>query len=254
MYRFYLPPELAAGPALTLTGHEAHHALHVLRLRRGDSVTVLDGAGAQRLCEVQDCGRDHLGLKVLERRHTPPLACQVTLLQALPKGKIIETIIQKATELGAARIVPLLTDRVVAHLDGGAAAAKAAKWQAVAVEAIKQCGSPWLPKVEEPVTPREFIERGQNVELPLLASLQEDARHPRDYFRAYGLAHRRLPSTVCVWIGPEGDFTPDELVLIRSAGARPITLGPFVLRTDTAACYCLSVINYELQSPLEQHV
>ncbi len=254
MHRFYLPPEKAAAPVLTLTGQEAHHALHVLRLRQGDIVTVLDGAGTQILCEVQDGARDHLRLKVTEQRRLPPPGCQVTLLQALPKGKTIETIIQKATELGVARIVPLLTDRVVVHLDSQAGGTKLAKWHAVAVEAVKQCGSPWLPKIEPPITPREYIQRAENVELPMVASLQDNARHPREYFRAFQTTNRRLPSSVCVWIGPEGDFTQEELKLIQSAGARPITLGRLVLRADTAAIYCLSILNYELQAPSESHL
>lgn len=254
MHRFYVTPEESVGPVLTLGGHEAHHGLHVLRLRRGECVTVLNGAGLQLLCEVQDGSRGYLDLRVLERRQAAPPACQVTLLQALPKGKTIETIIQKATELGVATIVPLLTDRVVAHLPGEAGAAKVAKWQAVAVEAIKQCGCPWLPKIEEPVAPCEFIRRSQNVELPLVAALRGEARHPREYFRAFETTHQRLPASIWIWIGPEGDFTAAELELISSAGARPITLGPLVLRTDTAALYCLSIVNYELQYPSENRV
>ena len=153
MHRFYLPPEQCQEPTLFLTGREAHHARHVLRIRRGERVTVLDGAGQEFLCEVQEYDRDKVRLAVVEKRFHPAPPCQVTLLQAVPKGKIIEAIIQKATELGASRIVPLLSERVVAQLDDAEAARKAAKWQLVAIEAIKQCGSAWLPRVEPPLTP-----------------------------------------------------------------------------------------------------
>src|SRR6266571_9144809 len=113
MPRFYLPPDQCAEAALFLTGREAHHAIHVLRLRRGDSITVLDGAGTEFRCEVEEYDRDKVKLAMTEKISVPPLPCQITLLQALPKGKIIESIIQKATELGAFRIVPLLSERVI---------------------------------------------------------------------------------------------------------------------------------------------
>jgi 16S rRNA (uracil1498-N3)-methyltransferase len=249
MSRFYLPPEQCQGPVLTLTDREAHHAVHVLRLQRGDPVTVLDGVGHEFLCEVQDASRSQLNLRIREKRSASPLPCQITLLQALPKAKLIESIIQKATELGAARIVPLLSERVVTRIDDEGAAHKTAKWQWVAVDAIKQCGSPWLPRVEAPVTPQQFLQRKEQCELPLVASLPRPAQHPRQYFRTFQQQHGRLPVSACVWVGPEGDFTPEELDLILASGAQPITLGPLVLRAETAAIYCLSVLSYELHAP-----
>jgi 16S rRNA (uracil1498-N3)-methyltransferase len=249
MHRFYLPPSECRTSPLTLSGREAHHALHVLRLRRGDTVTVLDGAGRRLRCSVQDCGRDTVSLAVVEEQSLPPLPCQITLLQAVPKGKLLESIVQKATELGVARIVPLLTERVVTRLDHEDAAHRTSKWQLAAIEAVKQCGCAWLPRVETPLTPQQFLGRNEKFELPFLASLQPGSKHPRLSFRAFYAAHNRMPSSACVWIGPEGDFTPAEVEAIISAGAFPITLGDLVLRTDTAALYCLSFLNYELQSP-----
>ena len=250
MHRFYLPPAQRPADALLLTGREAHHALHVLRLRVGETVLVLDGAGNEYRCAVQHCGRDEVALELLEHRSFPPLPYRVTLLQALPKGKLIESIIQKATELGVARIVPLLTDRVVARLDSPGTAHKVEKWQLTAIEAIKQCGSPWLPQIEPSLTPRQFLERHEPFDLPLVASLAPGSPHPREYFRAFAAKHGHAPASVCVWVGPEGDLTPAELELIQASGARPISLGPLVLRADTAALYCLSILNYELSSAL----
>jgi 16S rRNA (uracil1498-N3)-methyltransferase len=249
MHRFYLPPEECKNSPLTLAGREAHHALRVLRVRRGDRLMVLDGAGKQFLCEVGGFDRDKVHLAIVEQKAIPPLPCQITLLQALPKGKLIESIIQKATELGAARIVPLLTERVVTELDAKHAERKAEKWQQVAVEAIKQCGIAWLPRVEAPMTPAEFLAKNESFELPLLASLQPGAQHPRNYFRQFEAQHGQRPKSACVWVGPEGDFGPDEAGAITAAGALPITLGPLVLRVETAAIYCLSILNYEIRSP-----
>jgi 16S rRNA (uracil1498-N3)-methyltransferase len=249
MHRFHLPPEECQAGPLTLAGREAHHALHVLRLRAGEQVVILDGAGREILCRVENFDRDKVHLAVLETKSIPAPLCRITLLQAVPKGKIIESIIQKATELGVARIVALLTERTVTELDEKDADKKAGKWQQVAVEAIKQCGAAWLPRVEPPVTPKEFLARREVFELPLVASLQPGAEHPRTYFRKFESQHSRKPQSACVWVGPEGDFTPAEVAAIVSAGALPITLGQLVLRVETAATYCLSVLNYEIQAP-----
>ena len=249
MHRFHLPPEESRGDALLLRGREAHHALHVLRVRDAERVVVLDGAGQHLECEVAGRQRDSLTLRVVDRKIIPPPPCAITLVQGIPKGKIIESIIQKATELGAGRIVPLLSERVVKQLDSDSAGIKAAKWQQVAIEAIKQCGQARLPKVEVPISVQEFLDRRETFELPLVGSLEKDSRHPREWFQEFHAKHKRGPKSSCVWVGPEGDFNPAEYDMIRKAGVLPITLGPLVLRVETAATYCLSVLNYELRAP-----
>jgi 16S rRNA (uracil1498-N3)-methyltransferase len=247
MHRFYLPPERCTGEMLRLDGREAHHALHVLRLKRGELVTVLDGIGNEFLCAVQDCGRNLATLTVSLKNFAPAPPCSITLLQAVPKGKIIESIIQKSAELGTRRIVPLLAERVVTQLDSGEAEIKREKWQTVAIEAIKQCGAAWLPKVEAPLTIEQFLARQEKFDLSLVGSLQKERRHPREILREFEARHGRPPRSVGVWIGPEGDFTPDELKAIQNSGAQPVSLGRLVLRVETAAVYCLSILNYEFQ-------
>src|ERR1017187_9049075 len=252
MHRFYLPPGHCAGDALRLDGREAHHALHVLRLKRGELVAVLDGVGNEFLCAVENSSRNAVTLSVSLKNFTAPPPCSITLLQAVPKGKIIESIIQKAVELGARRIVPLLTEHVVTRLDNRDAADKRTKWQQVAIEAIKQCGAAWLPEIEAPMTIEQFLARRDKFDLSLVGSLQKDRRHPRECLSGFQAKHGRLPQSVGVWIGPEGDFTPDELQAIQAAGALPISLGRLVLRVETAAIYCLSILNYELNSGREK--
>lgn len=249
MHRFYLPPDQCRSAVLHLTGREAHHALHVLRVLEGEKVTVLDGAGQELICQAGKANREAVQLNVVEKTFHPALPCRTTLLQAIPKGKLFESIVQKATELGAFRIVPILSERVVSRLDDKEAAHKTDKWRQVAIEAIKQCGSPWLPQVELPVTPAKFISRGETFDLPLVAALDGERRHPRECFVNFQAQHNHMPATVCIWVGPEGDFTPDELQHIKGTGACPVTLGPLVLRAETAATYCLSVLNYEFQFP-----
>jgi 16S rRNA (uracil1498-N3)-methyltransferase len=248
MHRFFVPPDQAQKPILTLSEAEAHHALHVLRVRKGERVVVLDGAGHELLCEVDDADRSTVSLRVVQKQSLPPLPYRLTLAQAVTRTKTMDLIVQKATELGAHCIVPIVSERSVSQIEEESAAAKLEKWLATTVEAVKQCGSPWLPKLEPPQTVQKFLASSERFDLSLLASLQPDARHPRQYFQSFATERHGMPKTVCVWVGPEGDFTPAEINAIRQAGTFPITLGQLVLRSETAAIYCLSVLNYELQS------
>jgi 16S rRNA (uracil1498-N3)-methyltransferase len=245
MRRFYLPPPESQSDHLTLTGSEAHHAADVLRVKVGDHLSVLDGAGGELACRVETATRKKVQLKVQGRTSEPPPPWRITLVQAIPKGKLLEAIIQKATELGVWRIVPLLSQRVTTHLEGDSIEHKAEKWRQTAVEAIKQCGQRWLPQVDPPTTLPALLARRDKFDLTLVASLQDDRRH----LRAYLPSGARRPEVICIWIGPEGDFAPEEMEAIKGAGALPITLGPLVLRSETATLCALSIINYELSAP-----
>ena len=158
----------------------------------------------------------------------------------------MDLIVEKATELGAAAIVPLLSERTVVRADEGEALAKRDKWQRVAIEAAKQCGQNWVPTVGKPQTPKEFFQSGEKFDLLLIASLQPDSRHIKQVLAEAGAAKK--PASVLILVGPEGDFTPAEVNLAKNAGCRPITLGPIILRSETAAIYCLSVLSHELFS------
>src|SRR5580700_7498786 len=172
MRRFYLPPQECRADHLDLTGSEAHHAADVLRVKAGDNVIVLDGAGSELACRVESVTRKKVSLEVQGRTTDLPPPWQITLVQAIPKGKILEAIIQKATELGVWRIVPLLSQRVTTHLEGDSIEHKAEKWRQAAVEAIKQCGQRWLPQVDPPVTLPTWLARRDKFDLTLVASLQ----------------------------------------------------------------------------------
>lgn len=249
MHRFFLPPEATRGSTFTLADSEAHHAIDVLRLRSGERVSVLNGVGDEFLCEIEQVEKRIVRLRPVHKQAIPPLPYKLTLVQAIAKGKAMEFIVQKAAELGVHRIVPIQSERTVAQVDADHVGSKIEKWEGTAVEAIKQCGSAWLPKIDAPKTVAGFLSAGERFDITLIATLQPGARHPRVQIDSYRTERGRLPGTVAVWVGPEGDFTPAEVHAVLSAGALPITLGQLILRSETAAIYCLSVLNYELQAP-----
>jgi 16S rRNA (uracil1498-N3)-methyltransferase len=246
MRRFFVPPELSRGNAFELPEREARHAVQVLRLRADDEIMVLDGAGGILSCRIEAASKRSVRVAVVSRQLRPPLTCAMTLVQAIPKGPAFEAIVQKATELGTARIVPLLSERVVAQVGAGHSSAKVEKWRQVAIESIKQCGAPWLPQIEPPTRLEGMVGKTSGSDLMVVCSLQEQDRGLGDVAAAYRAAKQRPPKSVVIWIGPEGDFTPAEYAAIANLGAVPITLGPLILRAETAAIACLAVANHEL--------
>ena len=246
MHRFYIPAENWNLESLLLDEPESHHALDVLRLKEGDRAVVFDGRGSEATVEIAAVAKKSVSLRAVHHAKSAPLTCQITLAQAVPKGKNMDLIVQKATELGAAAIAPLLSDRTVIQCDDGDAAKKREKWQAVAVEAAKQCGQNWLPTIHRAQSPKDFFQANPRFDLTLIASLQPDSQHFKKVLEEHLATHKKMPATVLILVGPEGDFTPAEISLAKSHGCRPITLGPIVLRTETAAIYSLSILGYEL--------
>jgi 16S rRNA (uracil1498-N3)-methyltransferase len=246
MHRFYIAPEEWNPDALVLHGAEAHHARDVLRLRPGARAVVFNGRGHEVTAEIAKVAREQVQLRKLHEGRTPPLPCQIMLAQAIPKGKNMDLIVQKAVEIGAAEIAPLISERTIIHLDPGSAEEKQRKWQQVAIEAAKQSGQNWLPKVQPPRNLSDFFSGTPWQQLRLIGSLQSDAVHLKQVLTDHEREHHSRPASVLMCIGPEGDFTPAELNFARSHGCRPITLGPIILRVETAAIYCLSVLSYEL--------
>src|SRR5213080_3103084 len=157
MHRFFISPENWDPGALTLAGSEAHHARDVRRMRMGEKLVLFNGRGREITAEIVDLGGDEIRLRKLHEAETPPLQCRIILGQAIPKGKNMDLIVQKAVEIGAAEIAPIISDRTVVQVDSESAAQKQSKWQQIAVEAAKQCGQNWLPKVHSPRKLSEFF-------------------------------------------------------------------------------------------------
>ena len=238
--RFYIPAAEWDAESPVIRGSEAHHCKNVMRAKVGDRVIVFNGEGAEVEGEVTGFAGKVVHLKPLISVTTERPPAKLVLGQAVPKGKNMDLIIEKATELGVSQIVPLLSDRTVVKLDAREAAKKQEKWQRVAIEACKQCGQNWLPHVAVPVTVDRFLKTHSADGLRVVAALQEDARP------LHAILDGARPTAVTAMIGPEGDFTPAEVSSAVGAGYAPLSLGPIVLRSETAAIYTLSILGYEL--------
>jgi 16S rRNA (uracil1498-N3)-methyltransferase len=239
MRRFLVPPDVLAGVPpggeVVLRGGEARHAAVVLRLRKGDEIAVFDGAGAERVVALSDVSPEQVVGRVLDTRQgiTPPV--RLILLQGVPKGAKMDEVIRMGTELGVGRFLPLRTRRAVGESRG-----RVERWRRIASAAAAQSRRVDVPTVSAPQTVPEALEQ-----LPsdaLLLVLWEGERS-----RTIGAALRAGPVSepVAVLVGPEGGLTEEEVALAVSRGGTPVTLGPLVLRTETAGMAALAMVLYE---------
>lgn len=246
-FRVFCRPASPEAPELTLSPEESHHLIVVNRARRGDPVIAFDGLGTEWTTIIASDRRNGAVLQVRRVDRRPPLPHRISLAQALPKGASMDAIVRKATEIGAAAVIPLETERTQVHLGGERSDRKVEKWQTAALEAAKQCGNPFLPDIR-PITRLDaFLREPGDFDLRLIASLHPGARSLKAVFTSLEYQPPARPSVVWL-IGPEGDFSPSEVEQALAAGFAPVTLGPLVLRCETAATYALSITSYELQA------
>ena len=244
MHRFFLSPESCRAGRVTLDERDSHHASRVLRLEPGAEVEILDGAGGRLAGRVATVDKRAVTVDIRER-DTVPAPPRVVLVPALLKGRAMDFLVQKATELGATEIRPVETERCVARVRPDEAEGKVAGWMETAVEACKQCGNPWLPGITPPVGLQESFRGLPGRGLVLVASLEPGARLPGEIVGAASVA---AAEGVVLYTGPEGDFTSAEYGWLRDgAGALPMTLGPLVLRAETAVLAALAVLQHELR-------
>ncbi len=242
MHRFFVTPGEGRGGRVTLDERESHHAARVLRIEPGEEVELLDGAGGRLRGRVARVGKRAVEVDVLGREPVPELP-RVILVPALIKGRGMDFLVQKATELGATEIWPTMTTRTVVHVAPGEAEGKVGGWRETAMEACKQCGNPWLPRLAPPRTLGAVLKELPADGVRLVASLEPGARWPDEILEGAGPASEG----VLLFTGPEGDFTADEYALLRAAGVVPMTLGPLVLRAETAVLAALAVVQHALR-------
>ena len=245
MHRCYAPgASLQAGATLSIEGEEAKHALKVMRLRVGEECEVFDGCGQAAVGRiVATAGSSCLTLAGL--RPLPPLppVAGITLALAIPKGSNMDLIVQKAVEMGVQRIIPLITERTIVRLDAREAAAKTTKWSRTVLEACKQCGVNSLPLVEQPQSYAAFLQRTDLPELKIQCAIVPHARPLRELLEA---ARSSGQGSCVLLIGPEGDFSPVEYAAGESAGYAPASLGPIILRVETAVFLAVASARYAL--------
>ncbi len=226
--RFFCPPPLPLNTNYELPPEAAHHASRVLRLRVGDAVQIFDGLGNALDATINSIQGKHVMLGNLQTcMGQADSGLRIVLAQAMSTSEKMDWVVQKATELGAAEIIPVQTQRSVAKLTGTRADKRGEHWRNVAVSACEQCGRNTLPQLQAPQELTDWLNEMRQVEGSKFILLPGGASNlqaqPRPQGRAYLL------------IGPEGGFTPDEANLAQQAGFAPILLGPRVLRTETAA-------------------
>lgn len=242
MHRFIVSPESLKRAVVTLGDADSHHAAVVLRIGVGEAVTLLDGEGTVAVGRILQVSKRAVVLEVEERRVVPRRAWEVLLLAAVTKGKAWDALLQKATELDVAGIVPLLTRHCVVKVSRDERARRREDWQAAVAEAAKQCGTPWLPRVLEPVSMDEWLRASDRLDVGLVAALLPGAVEIGEVLDRHPEARR-----VGVVIGPEGDLDGGELKALAEAGYQPVTLGRTVLRADTAALAAAAVVGHELR-------
>ena len=237
--RVYVETPLAAGKRLVVEGSAANHITRVLRLRSGDALTVFDGNGGEFGARIQEFRKDSVVVAVeehrpLERESPLPL----TLAQGISRGERMDWVIQKATELGTARIVPLFTKRSVVRLDEKQADRKLQHWRAIAIAACEQCGRNRIPELAAPVDFFHVLPAEASGATRLLLSPTGDLR-----IEDLGQDVRQGASKgITVLIGPEGGLEDVEQEAALAAGFKAVRLGPRVLRTETAAIAALTII------------
>jgi 16S rRNA (uracil1498-N3)-methyltransferase len=246
MQRYFVPPEQFAGNRVVLSGDDAHHAIRVMRMKAGDRMICSDGRDREALVRVSAIDKQSVEAEVLEWLDPPAeAAVDVWVAQSLPKGDKMETVIQKCTEIGAARFIPFLSERTIVQYDGKKEAKRLERWNKIAKEAAEQSRRGRIPQVDPPVSWKQLLQLSGEAGLALFCYEKEEERGLRDILSAWMGEPRSGRGTILLIIGPEGGFSEEEAEEAATAGCRPVRLGRRILRTETAAMVGLSCIIYE---------
>ncbi|MCR6544941.1 16S rRNA (uracil(1498)-N(3))-methyltransferase [Dehalobacterium formicoaceticum] len=243
MHRFFVSPTQIMDELITITGSDVHHINRVLRLNPGDRMIVTDGAGTEYLAEIISSSPQSVEAKILERvssSQEPPV--DVFLLQGIPKGEKMELIIQKCTEIGIKKLIPVQMKRTIVKLSSEKEEKRRERWQRVAAEAAKQSQRSVVPPIL-PISDLVAALRQLPPETTLIMPWEEERQSGlKDYFRSYP----QITGPFALLIGPEGGISSEEAELAMEWGAHKVSLGPRILRTETAGFVALSIILYEL--------
>lgn len=240
MSRFYAPPSAVKGGKIYAGKEESRHISNVMRLKEGDEVIVFDGSGKEYAGRIESI-KNRGAIIDIEKTIAPAAGpcVRVALAQALIKKDKMDYIVEKATELGIAEIIPLETGRAVARPDKAAHGRKLERWRRMAIEAAKQCGRRDLPKIEKINAFDEILNLFPMYDMVLMPCLSGETVSLNE-----AITRVKDPKDILLMIGPEGDFTPGEIGQARQKGALLVSLGGLVLKSDTAALAALAMLNY----------
>jgi 16S rRNA (uracil1498-N3)-methyltransferase len=243
MPRFFVNSKDIFDDNINITGEDYNHIKKVLRLKCGEIITLSDGIGNEYVAEIEEFGEGFVHTKVIESyKNTTEPPVKVTLYQGLPKSDKMDFIIQKSVELGISRIVPVLTERTVVRLDSEKdALKKSERWNRISQEASKQCNRGIIPKIEIPISFKEAIKQTKDNVLALIPYEKESTNSLKQILKRVDNI-----TEISVFIGPEGGFTEQEIEEAVNMGLNSVTLGPRILRTETAGITVLSILMYEL--------
>lgn len=247
MQRFFVEPHQIDEEAhqIHITGSDVNHISNVLRMKTGEELWISDGSKYEYRCTIESFEPDEVILHIVYSQEPEyELPCRIYLFQGLPKADKMELIIQKAVELGAYEIIPVETKRCVVKLDGRKSAKKTARWQQIAESAAKQSKRILIPNVHEVLTFREALKYAESMDVRLVP--YELARGMQETKEI--LAGIEPGQSVGIFIGPEGGFEEKEIEAAIEGGAKPITLGRRILRTETAGLAILSVLMFQLEN------
>ncbi|MGQ9598128.1 MAG: RsmE family RNA methyltransferase [Anaerolineae bacterium] len=248
-HRFFIPSDWIQGDQVMVTGPQAHQMIHVLRLRPGDEVIVLDNSGWEIRTRLVELDRDTVKGEVLQRQlASSEPRTKISLYQGVLKSKKFELILQKGTELGLVEFVPVIAERcVVSDLD--AVEKKYPRWESIIQEAAEQCGRGRKPVLRPALLFLQACERAkQSRALSLIPWEGERRTHLRQLLR-HAPSERRTswpPFSIKLLSGPAGGCAPAEVIIARNSGLVPVSLGPRILRAETAGLVAATAILYEL--------
>lgn len=219
---------------------EVHHIRDVMRLKEGAIVTVFDGKGIEYAGNIKEIHKDLILITIKTSKSLQEdRQYKITLFQAIPKKAKMDFIVEKAVELGVDTIVPIITERTVQGIKSNADKKKG-RWIKISRSASKQCGRASLALVSDIIDFSNALEKARDMDMVVFAALDEGAVPLRN------ILTNKNPKSIAVFVGPEGDFSPDEINKAKEQGYSIASLGHLVLRVDTAAIYILSCINFSL--------
>lgn len=244
MHHFFVTPEQVREAQIYIEGSDVNHIKNVLRMREGEQLEISDGNNRKYLCEIETLDARTVVAKILrEEEADTELESRLYLFQGLPKSDKMELIVQKAVELGVYEVIPVETRRTVVKLDAKKAAKKVERWNGIAESAAKQAGRNVIPTVTEVMTYAEAIRFASDLDVVLIPyELAEGMEETRAV-----IAQIERGQSVGVFIGPEGGFEVAEVEQAVEAGARVVTLGKRIMRTETAGLATLAILMYHLE-------